>query len=160
MVGPLISLWDSASGVAQPSVLAPAGGGHVRLTSSACGAGIVQESQRVRGNLHVNNDEDSVAVSAMASCAAKDLEAFLAQFELLAASVGWSEGQKALQLAMCLVGDAVSCLLMLPPELRGSYREIVAVLDRRFGKDKLREITLSTLGRRTRLPGESLQGAG
>ena len=169
MAGPLISLWDSASWMAQPSVEsmpAPAGGGNVRLTSSAWGVAIGQESQRDKGNLNVNNNKDGVAVSAMASCGVKvpkfagntDLEVSLMQFELLAASVGWSEGQKALQLAMCLVGDAVSCLLMLPPELRGSYKEIVAVLDRRFGKDKLREITLSMLGRRTRLPGESLRG--
>ena len=105
VVGPLISLWDSASGLAQPSVesvLAPGGGGNVRLTLSAYGVGIGQESQRDEGNLHVINSKDGVAVSAMASCAVKvpkfagntNLEAFLAQFELLAASVGWLKGKK------------------------------------------------------------------
>lgn len=43
-----------------------------------------------------------------------DLEAFEAQFELLARA----EKTKALQLALCLTRDAFSCLLLLPQDER------------------------------------------
>ncbi|KAJ8016189.1 hypothetical protein DPEC_G00004610 [Dallia pectoralis] len=86
-------------------------------------------------------NEDGSTLSATASCKVKapkfsgdvDFEAFRAQFELLA------------------------CLLMLTPVQRRSYRELVAALDRRFGKDKHRELALSALGRRQRMPGEPLR---
>ncbi|KAJ7986797.1 hypothetical protein DPEC_G00332110 [Dallia pectoralis] len=47
--------------------------------------------------------------------------------------------------------------LMLTPEQRRSYRELVAALDRSFGKDKHRELALSALGRRERMPGQPLR---
>ncbi|KAJ8006487.1 hypothetical protein DPEC_G00107760 [Dallia pectoralis] len=110
-------------------------------------------------------NEDGSTLSATASCKVKaplfsgdvDFEAFRAQFELLAESAGWGDEEKALQLALCLAGDAVTCLLMLTPEQRRSYRELVAALDRRFGKDKHRELALSALGRRQRMPGKPLR---
>ena len=40
-------------------------------------------------------------------------EAFHAQFELLAKAQNWSLDAKALQLAMCLTDDALTCLLLL-----------------------------------------------
>ena len=86
-----------------------------------------------------------------------DFEAFLAQFELLADSVGWSVNQRALQLAMCLSGEAVACLLLLSPEQRRDYRALVGALNRRYGLDRHPELILSALGRRERLPGESLR---
>lgn len=46
-------------------------------------------------------------------------EAFLAQFELLAQSEGWSMDTRALQLALCLTDDAFSCLLLLSPKETG-----------------------------------------
>lgn len=45
-----------------------------------------------------------------------DWEAFHAQFELLAHAEGWSMEAKALQLALCLTDDALSCLLLISPE--------------------------------------------
>ena len=62
-----------------------------------------------------------------------DWEAFHAQFELLADAAGWSVKVKALQLAMCLADDALSCLLLLSPEDRGDYVALVGALRRRFG---------------------------
>ena len=47
-----------------------------------------------------------------------DWEAFHAQFELLARVGKWSTEVNALQLAMCLTGDAVSSLLLLSPDDR------------------------------------------
>lgn len=47
-----------------------------------------------------------------------DWEAFHAQFELQARASRWSTEVKALKLAMCLTGDALSSLLLLSPEQR------------------------------------------
>lgn len=54
-----------------------------------------------------------------------DWEAFHAQFELLAGAAGWRIDEMALQLAMCLTGDALSCLLLLSPVDRGDYDALV-----------------------------------
>lgn len=44
-----------------------------------------------------------------------DLEAFHAQFELLARAAAWPDGTKALQLALWLTDEALVCLLLLSP---------------------------------------------
>lgn len=61
-----------------------------------------------------------------------DWEAFHAQFELLAGTEGWTEETKALQLVMCLTGDALSFLLLLSQEQRQVYGTLVGALQRRF----------------------------
>ena len=63
-----------------------------------------------------------------------DWEAFHAQFELLAQAAGWSEDSKALQLALCLTEEALTCLLLLSPAERADYRALVGALQRRFGQ--------------------------
>ncbi|KAL3045314.1 hypothetical protein OYC64_013558 [Pagothenia borchgrevinki] len=63
-----------------------------------------------------------------------DWEAFQAQFELLAHAGGWSIETKALQLALCLSNEALSCLLLLSPEDRHSYEALAGALVRRFGQ--------------------------
>lgn len=57
-----------------------------------------------------------------------DLEAFHAQIELLARA----EETKALQLALCLNGDALSCLLLLPRNERQVYGALAEALQRQF----------------------------
>ena len=44
-----------------------------------------------------------------------DWQAFNAQFELLSQAAGWSEDDKALQLALCLTDDALACALSAGP---------------------------------------------
>ena len=61
-----------------------------------------------------------------------DWEAFHAKYELLAQAGRWSTEEKALQLAMCLTGDALSSLLLLSPEDRSDYEALVGALKRRF----------------------------
>lgn len=86
-----------------------------------------------------------------------DWEAFHAQFELLARAGGWSEDRKALELAMCLTDDALSCLLLLSPEHRHDYNALVGALKRRFGQFEQSGLLRSELNNRRRLPGEQLR---
>lgn len=86
-----------------------------------------------------------------------DWEAFHAQFELLADARGWTEGDQALQLALCLEGDALSCLLLLDAEQRRSYVALVGALKRRFGKWSQPALLKNELRGRCRKPGESLR---
>ena len=51
----------------------------------------------------------------------------------MADAAGWSVKVKALQLAMYLADDALSCLLLLSPEDRGDYVPLLGALRRRFG---------------------------
>ncbi len=46
----------------------------------------------------------------------------------------WSEGRKALELAMCLTDDALNILLLLNPENRHDYKTLVGALRQRFGQ--------------------------
>lgn len=82
-------------------------------------------------------------------------EAFLAQFELLSHAGRWSTETKALQLALCLTDDALSCLLLLSPEDRRSYQALVGALQRRFGQCLQPELLRNELNNRCRKPGES-----
>lgn len=87
-----------------------------------------------------------------------DWEAFHAQFELLADARRWEERDKALQLALCLEGDALSCLLLLDPMQRRCYDALVGALKRRFGKWSQPALLKNELRGRCRKPGESLRG--
>ena len=86
-----------------------------------------------------------------------DWEAFHAQFELLADARMWTVGDKALQLALCLEGDALSCLLLLDPTQRRCYDALVGALQRRFGKWSQPALLKNELRGRYRKPGESLR---
>ena len=85
-----------------------------------------------------------------------DWEAFHAQFELLAVARRWGSGDKALQLALCLEGDALSCLLLL--DQRQCYDDLVGALKRRFGTWSQPALLKNELRGRCRRPGESLRG--
>lgn len=61
-----------------------------------------------------------------------DWEAFHAQFELLARAAGLSEDVKALQLALCLTDEALTCLLLLSPAERDDCGALVGALKRCF----------------------------
>lgn len=86
-----------------------------------------------------------------------DWEAFHAQFELLARSGGWSEDVKALQLAMCLTDEALTCLLLVSPAERGDYGALVGALQRRFGQCNRPSVLRSELANRQRRDGEPLR---
>lgn len=86
-----------------------------------------------------------------------DWEAFHAQFELLARASKWSTEVKALQLAMCLTGDALSSLLLLSPDDRSDYNALVGALKRRFGLCTAASLLRSELCSRQRRPGEPLR---
>ena len=85
-----------------------------------------------------------------------DWEAFHAQFELLAVARRWGSADKALQLALCLEGDALSCLLLL--DQRQCYDDLVGALKRRFGTWSQPALLKNELRGRCRRPGESLRG--
>ncbi|KAM6927806.1 TATA element modulatory factor [Xenentodon cancila] len=86
-----------------------------------------------------------------------DWEAFHAQFELLAQAAGWSRDVKALQLAMCLTDEALTCLLLLSPAERGDYMALVSALRRRFGQCCRPSVLRSELANRLRHDGEPLR---
>lgn len=86
-----------------------------------------------------------------------DWEAFHAQFELLAKAAGWSENNKALQLALCLTDEALSCLLLLCPAERDDYGALVGALRRRFGQCNQPGVLRSELSNRRRRTGEPLR---
>lgn len=65
-------------------------------------------------------------------------EVYRAQFELLAAAAHWPDSVKALQLALALMEDAPTCLLLLSLEERGDYMALVGTLQRRFGESNLK----------------------
>ena len=84
-------------------------------------------------------------------------EAFQAQFELLAKAGRWSAEEKALQLAMCLTGDALTSLLLLNPDDRSDHDALVGALKRRFGLCSAASLLRSELCSRKRRPGEPLR---
>lgn len=86
-----------------------------------------------------------------------DWEAFHAQFEILSRANNWSNEAKALQLAMCLTGDALSSLLLLTPDDRSDYDALVGALKRRFGQCSAASLLRSELCSRKRRPGEPLR---
>lgn len=80
-----------------------------------------------------------------------DWEAFHAQFELLAQAVAWPDTTKALQLALCLTDDALTCLLLLSPVERCDYGALVGALQRRFGQCAQTGVLRTELTSRQRL---------
>lgn len=86
-----------------------------------------------------------------------DWEAFHAQFELLAQAAGWSEEGMALQLALCLTDEALTCLLLLSPAERNDYKALVGALKRRFGQCNQPGVLRSELASRMRRAGEPLR---
>ncbi|XP_077941620.1 uncharacterized protein LOC144385336 [Gasterosteus aculeatus] len=118
------------------------------------------------GNVHgqnVNKDGGAqgqrvpVSIKTPKYAGKSDWEAFHAQFELLARANSWSDEQKALQLALCLTDDALSCLLLLDPSERGNYGALAGALGRRFGQCFRSELLRSELHGRQRRTGESLR---
>ena len=114
------------------------------------------------GGAHVPVAASHVPVAAVSVKTPKysgrsDWEAFHAQFELLADAGGWTVEAKALQLALCLTDDALSCLLLLSPGERRDYGALVGALQRRFGQCVKPELLRNELGNRCRKPGESLR---
>ena len=87
-----------------------------------------------------------------------DWESFHAQFELLADARRWGREDKALQLALCLEGDALSCLLLLDPAQRRCYDALVGALGRRFGRWSQPTLLKNELRGRCRQPGDPLRG--
>ncbi|XP_050710062.1 uncharacterized protein LOC126994834 [Eriocheir sinensis] len=84
-------------------------------------------------------------------------EAYVAQFEMLAATQGWDEAEKALQLATALRGPSVEVLGHLPPAQRSSYGSMAEALRRRFRPSGLQaEVYRARLKKRTRERGETL----
>lgn len=84
-------------------------------------------------------------------------EAYIAQFELLAAASGWTTRMRAVQLALSLTEDAAACLLLLSPEEREDYSMLVGALQRRFGVFNLKDSLRCEFKNRTRQQGESLR---
>ncbi|KAG0714605.1 hypothetical protein GWK47_013784 [Chionoecetes opilio] len=85
------------------------------------------------------------------------LEAYLAQFELLAEAQGWSLWERAVQLASSLKGPAVKVLSLLTPVQRSSSTSIVAVLEQRYGHKHQAEVFRARFWARIRARGETLQ---
>ncbi len=83
-------------------------------------------------------------------------EAYVAQFEMLASAQGWSEAEKALQLATALRGPAVEVLGHLPPAQHACYGSVGEVLQRCFGHHHQAEVYQACLKKRTREQGEML----
>uniref|UniRef100_A0AAV2KTQ3 Gypsy retrotransposon integrase-like protein 1 n=1 Tax=Knipowitschia caucasica TaxID=637954 RepID=A0AAV2KTQ3_KNICA len=113
-------------------------------------------------SLDVNKDGGARPLIATGSMTLKfsgsgNLEAYLAQFELLAAAAGWSGQMKAVQLALSLTEEAAACLLLLSPDERQDYAMLVGALQRRFGVLNLKDSLRCEFKNRVRRPGESLR---
>ena len=85
------------------------------------------------------------------------LEAYMAQFEMLARAQGWDDGEKAIQLAASLKGPAVEVLGQLEEAQRLSYSALVDALERRYGHKHQEEAYRSRFRTRVRGKGETLQ---
>lgn len=83
-----------------------------------------------------------------------DLEAFNVQFELLALAAGWSEDVKALQLAVYLTDEDLTCLLLLNPAERDDYWTLVGAFKLPFGQCSQPVVLHSELASRRKLIGE------
>uniref|UniRef100_A0AAV2LKB0 ribonuclease H n=1 Tax=Knipowitschia caucasica TaxID=637954 RepID=A0AAV2LKB0_KNICA len=113
-------------------------------------------------SLDVNKDGGARPLIATGSMTLKfsgsgNLEAYLAQFELLAAAAGWSGQRKAVQLALSLTEEAAACLLLLSPDERQDYAMLVGALQRRFGVLNLKDSLRCEFKNRVRRPDESLR---
>ena len=109
------------------------------------------------GSRHRGTSRSAAPVKTPKYSGKSDWEAFHAQFELLATAEEWSRETKALQLALCLTDDALSCLLLLTPEDRHDYEALVGALQRRFGHCLQPELLRNELNNRCRKSGEPLR---
>lgn len=85
------------------------------------------------------------------------LEAYLAQFEMLAVIQRWDEMERAVQLVSCLRGPAIEILGHLSTAQRASYTCVTEALERRFGHQHQAEVFRARFRTRVRAHGESLQ---
>ena len=127
----------------------------VRATSSRTGGGL--QATAVSGRDCARTPVVVSSVKTPRYAGRSDWEAFLAQFELLAQAEGWSVEKKALQMALSLTDDALSCLLLLSPNDRRDYGALVGALQRRFGQCLQPELLRNELSNRVRKPGEPLR---
>ena len=82
---------------------------------------------------------------------------FKIQFEMVAERNGWSEPEKAAELATSLTGSAITVLGALSPTQRRSYEELVAALQRRFEPAYQGKLLKNQLKTRRRRRGETLE---
>ncbi|KAK8393296.1 hypothetical protein O3P69_013367 [Scylla paramamosain] len=75
-------------------------------------------------------------------------EAYVAQFEMVASAQGWSEAEKALQLATALRGPAVEVLGHMSQAQRACYGCVAEALRRRFGHHHRAEVYWAHLKKR------------
>lgn len=68
------------------------------------------------------------------------LEAYLAQFEMLAQGRGWDHDQKAVQVATSLKGPALKVLSQMTLEEWSSHRSLVEVLEHHYGNQHQAEV--------------------
>ena len=85
------------------------------------------------------------------------LTAYRAQFELIAASYGWSTHRKAVELAASLKGPALEVLACVPPSHLENYEALTNVLEQRFGAAHQEHLHRARLRNRTRGGNEGLQ---
>ena len=81
---------------------------------------------------------------------------FLTQFELAAAAAKWGEEEKALQLSLCLHGDALEVLGQRGTTDRCDYTSLVKMLTRRFDDSAGLHVLRTEFGLRRRRPAEPL----
>lgn len=154
------SLRETARRMAAGAGMTPASASHAissapAVSSAPAGHGSEVDTRNVNKHGGAHHTVAGAAVKTPKYSGKSDWEAFHAQFELLAQAEGWSMEAKALQLALCLTDDALSCLLLVSPEDRHNYEALVGALQRRFGHfvqlGPLRN-ELSNRGRRTGEP--------
>lgn len=85
------------------------------------------------------------------------LEAYLAQFEVVARAHGWNQEERAMHLVTSLKGPAVEVLSQLTPAQRESYTEVKGVLERRYGHQYQEEVYRARFRARVRGREETLQ---
>ena len=83
-------------------------------------------------------------------------EAYVAQFVMLATAQGWTEEERALQLATSLRGPALEILSHLPATKQASFTSLSEALQRRFGHSHQAEVYRAQLKKRARQKGETL----
>lgn len=85
------------------------------------------------------------------------LEAYLAQFEVIAEAQAWDDHEKAVQLVSSLKGQAVEVLSHLTMLQRTSYESVKTALERRYGHQYQEEAFRARFRARIRTRGETLQ---
>ena len=130
---------------------------HLRRTARDMAAAAGFDSPGLEARTGIGGNCDQLQVKTPKYSGKANWEAYHAQFELLAQAAGWSGKKKALQLAMCLTEEALTCLLLLSPAERADYGALVGALQRRFGQCCQPGVLRSELSSRQRQPGEPLR---